>query len=72
MTNLVGFLEPYHYQPNSFFGWYDIMFEEDTMIFNIRGEEVANQVVAAMNGAYNLGRSHEIINQEMNDGSPTT
>lgn len=55
------------------FGWWDVVFE-DTRILNVWGKSDADQLVAALNGAYNLGRSFELIRQtvrEIDDGQPT-
>jgi len=64
-NSLEYFVEPYTIRKISFFGWYDVVFEDETIIFGVRGKREAERVAAALNGAYNLGRSFEIIRQEV-------
>lgn len=44
---------------------YDVYFE-DTCLLTDCGCELADQLVAILNGAYNLGRTHERLEQEFN------
>ena len=65
MFKLDFLAEPYEIRPTSFWGWYDVVFEEDSVILGVRGREEALRIASALNGAYNLGRSFELIRQEV-------
>lgn len=69
MNNKLDFFaEPYAARRVSlFFGWYEVVFEEDTVIIGVRGKQTAERIAAAFNGAYNLGRSFELIRQEISE-----
>jgi hypothetical protein len=60
-NSLEFFAEPYTTK-RSGLGWYDVVFEE-TAILNVWGRGEAEQLASALNGAYNLGRSFELIRQ---------
>lgn len=62
-NSLEFFAEPYTIRKISFFGWYDVVFEDDTVIIGIRGKKEAAHIATALNGAYNLGRSFELTRQ---------
>lgn len=62
---MFNFMKPYSAVRKGWGFWsaYLIKFEEDT-IYIVDDKLTANSIVGLLNGAYNLGRSHEIVNRE--------
>jgi hypothetical protein len=63
MASIDYFAEPYSTRRVGL--WHDVVHEDDTVIYSSLIEETANRITAALNGAYNLGRSFELIRQEI-------
>ena len=60
----IVWMDPYSYKRGSWlFNTYDILFE-DCKITEVVGEKNAGQLIGQLNGAYNLGRSSAMMEQE--------
>lgn len=59
---MIDYVTPYKLKPTTFvrLGFYEITFE-DEVLMGIRGKENAESMVAALNGAYNLGRANLFV-----------